>query len=52
MLCRYWAVTSHFFECEMKFLDGIGEKLLPTNAVPISSLNPLIIHKSLSKNMK
>ena len=31
---------------------GIGKKLLLTKAAPITSLNLLIIHWSLSKNMK
>ena len=34
-----------------EIFDRIGEKLLPTKAAPIASLNLSIIHSSLSKNM-
>ena len=43
-----WQVT--FFSMSNEIFYGIGEKLLPTKAQPIASLNLLIIHLSLIKN--
>ena len=53
MIYKFRAAMSHFFSCEMKFSMEfmIGEKLLPTKAAPIASLNLLIINWSLNKNM-
>ena len=51
MLCKFWAVTSHFFFMWNKNLDGICGKLLLTKAGPVALLNLSISHWSLSKNM-
>ena len=50
MLCRYRAVMTVFFFMWNENIDGMGEKLLPTKAVCIASLNLSTIHWSLSKN--
>ena len=50
MLCRYRAVTSHFFHVKWNFRWKWRE-LLPTKAAPIASLSFAIIHWSLSQNM-
>ena len=59
MLCKFRATTSHFcftfFSCEMTFFlvkwnfHGGGEKLLPTKAAPLASLNLSFIYWSLKK---
>ena len=49
MLCRYRAAMSQ--KMWNKIFNGISQKLLPTKAEPIASLNLSIIHWSLSKFM-
>ena len=46
MLCNFWAVTTDFFSCEVKFSMEFArfcKKLLPTKAGLIALLNLLII---------
>ena len=53
MLCNFWAVTTDFFSCEVKFSMEFArfcKKLLPTKAGLIALLNLLIIWQSFYKN--